>query len=106
MWCLLFLVAGVVIGGTVVGLSVHITKMPITSTAIKPTTLTTTSLTSTTANVPAVKDHVLMLSTYKTSDVPMVIGLDGESFLQFDCFNCFVLTYFYCQQLLPSIILR
>ena len=71
------LVAGLIIGGTVVGLSIHFTKMPITPARIAQTTSTTT-------NKPAVKDHVLMLSTdYFLSNVPMVIGLDGESVLQF-----------------------
>ena len=55
--------------------------MPVTSTTIAPTTLTTTSLTTTT-NKPDVKDHVLMLSTTRSSNVPMVIGLDGEAVLQ------------------------
>ena len=78
-WLLLLLVAGLIIGGTVVGLSIHFTKMPITSariaqtTSLATTTLTTTSL-ATTTNKPAVKDHVLMLSTKKSSNVPIVIG--------------------------------
>ena len=76
----MFLVAGLIIGGTVVGLSIHFTKMPITSARIAQTTSTTKSL-ATTTNKPAVKDHVLMLNTYKSSNVPMVIGLDGESVL-------------------------
>ena len=84
MW-LLFLIAGLIIGGTVVGLSVHFTKMPVTSTTIASTTLTTTSL-ETTTNKPVVKDHVLMLSTFRSSNVPMVIGLDGEYVLQFIVF--------------------
>ena len=92
---LLFLVASLIIGGTVVGLSIHFTKMPITSariaqttsktTSLATTTLTTTSL-ATTTNKSTVKDHVLMLSTREFSNVPMVIGLDGESVLQFYCF--------------------
>ena len=73
-WLLLFLIASLIIGGTVVGLSIHFTKMPITSARNAQTTSTTT-------NKPAVKDHVLMLNTYKSSNVPMVIGLDGESVL-------------------------
>ena len=84
MW-LLFLIAGLIIGGTVVGLSIHFTKTPVTSTTIAPTTLTMTSLVTTT-NKPAVKDHVLMLSTLESSNVPMVFGLDGESVLQFYLF--------------------
>ena len=81
---LLFLVASLIIGGPVVGLSIHFTKMPITSARIAQTTSTKTSL-ATTTNKPAVKDHVLMLSTLYSSNVPMVIGLDGESVLQFYC---------------------
>ena len=83
-WWLLFLVVGLVIGGTVVGLSVHFTKMPVTSTTIAPTTSTMTSLATTTIK-PAVKDHVLMLSTAYFTNVSMVFGLDGESVLQFYC---------------------
>ena len=91
------MVAGLITGGTVVGLSIHFTKMPVTSARIAQTTSTTTSLTTTTltttslattTNKPAVKDHVLMLSTGSfqfSSNVPMVIGLDGESVLQFYC---------------------
>ena len=75
----MFLVAGLIIGGSVVGLSIHFTKMPITSARIAQTASATT-------NKPAVKDHVLMLSTREFSNVPMVIGLDGESVLQFYCF--------------------
>ena len=58
MWCLLFLVAGVIIGGTVVGLSVHFAK---------------------TTKKPAMKDHVFALTSLESKKVPMVIGLDGES---------------------------
>ena len=76
----MLLVASLIIGGTVVGLSIHFTKMPITSARIAQTASTTTSL-ATTTNKPAVKDHVLMLSTLTSSNVPMVIGLDGESVL-------------------------
>ena len=49
----------------------------------KPTTTLTTTSLATTTNKPAVKDHVLMLSTRKLSNVPMVIGLDGESVCNF-----------------------
>ena len=75
----MLLVASLIIGGPVVGLSIHFTKMPITSARIAQTTslatktLTMTSL-ATTTNKPAVKDHVLMLSTKKSSNVPIVIG--------------------------------
>ena len=85
----MFLIASLIIGGTVVGLSIHFTKMPITSARIAQTTSKTTSLattTLTTTNKSTVKDHVLMLSTREFSNVPMVIGLDGESVLQFYCF--------------------
>ena len=101
---LLFLVASLIIGGTVVGLSIHFTKMPITSariaqttsktTALAATTLTTTSF-ATTTNKSTVKDHVLMLSNKESSNVPMVIGFDGESVLQFYCLS-YNLTYHYC----------
>ena len=91
-WWLLSLVAGLIIGGTVLGLSVHFTKMPVTSTRIAQTTLTTTSLATTTTNKPAVKDHVLMLSTVNSTNVPMVIGLKGEFVWQFYCF-IFILAY-------------
>ena len=102
----LFLVAGFIIGGTVVGLSIHFQKTPVTSariaqtrsttTSLATTTLTTTSL-ATTTNKPAVKDHVLMLNTQFSSNVPMVIGLDGESVLQFNCL-IYNLTYHYCDK--------
>ena len=87
-WLLLLLVTGLIIGGTVLGLSVHFTNMPVTSTM--------RSL-ATTTNKPAVKDQVLMLSTRYSTNVPMVIGLDGESVLQFYCF-IYNLTYHYCDK--------
>ena len=76
------------IGGTVVGLSVHFTQPPIYSTTTAPTSTTsksfatTTSLTTTTLITTslAVKEHVLMLSTRDSRNVPMVIGFGGESF--------------------------
>ena len=57
---LLFLLAGFFIGGTVVGLSVGLPDKC----------------------ERCEKDHVLMLSTKELSNVPMVIGFDGESVLQ------------------------
>ena len=78
------------------GLSVHFTQPPIYSTTTAPTSTTsklfatTTSLTTTTlittslattTNKPAVKDHVLMLTTKSGwNNVSMVIGFGGESF--------------------------
>ena len=77
------------IGGTTVGLSIYFTNASVTSTTIAPITTettslatttyltTTTSLTTKTTNKPDVKDYVLMLSTYNSSNVPMVIGTNG-----------------------------
>ena len=80
-WWLLILFAGLLIGGTVVFLSLYFTQTPVSSTTIAPTT--SPSFATKTTNKPDVKGHVLMLSTYYSSNVPMVIGLDGESVLPF-----------------------
>ena len=83
------MVVGLVISGTTIGLSIYFTKTPVTSTTIAsittvttssiPTTslATTTPSTTRTTNKPDVKDYVLMLSTYNSSNVPMVIGING-----------------------------
>ena len=75
---------GLPIIGTVVGLSVYFTQRPDCATTIAPTTsATTTSATTTTNTTPAVKDHVLLLSTKSSKNIPMVIGLNGEPVLPF-----------------------
>ena len=69
-----------VIVGTVVGLSIHFIK-PITTEPIMTEPITTEPITiePTTRKGPALKEAVLILSTYKGSNVPMVITLTGES---------------------------
>lgn len=44
---------------------------------ITPTTTSTTSVATTTTE-PKLKEAVLVLSTYTSSNVPMVIGFNGE----------------------------
>ena len=58
--------------GLTVGLSIYFTRKSIASTTIAPITPITT-----TTDKPTVENYVLMLSTYNSSNVPMVIGYNG-----------------------------
>ena len=89
-WWLICMILVLVIVGTVVGLSIHfikpittepITTEPITTEPIMTEPITTEPITiePTTRKGPALKEAVLILSTYKGSNVPMVITLTGES---------------------------
>ena len=78
-WWLLFLVIGLVIFGTTVGLSIYFTKKSVVSTTIAPITPITT-----TTNKQAEENYVLMLSTYNSTNVPMVIGINGKLVLHYE----------------------
>ena len=50
---------------------------------VTPTVTSTTSVPTTTSE-PAAKNAVLMLSTYESSNIPMVLGYNGKPYCQYD----------------------
>ena len=89
----LCVIAVLLIGGIAIGLTLHFTRVStttISTTALVTTTqaptvegdsttsISTTSLVTTT-QTPTINEVVLMLSTSQASNVPMIIGFNGES---------------------------
>ena len=80
-WWFLFLAALLGIGALVVGLSIYFTKNQVGSSTSAPTTSLTTAATTIVTSSP-VEKAVLVISTFWTSNLPLVIGLNGAAIFQ------------------------